>query len=773
MKHPPRSLFSQLFLRIALLLTAGVLHAADDAPTSLLGFAAGRVPAQLQREIFFDTQLKAGDLRDWLEVMSSEPNHVGSPHDKWNAEFTLGKFQEWGWDARIETFYVLYPTPKSTSLEMVAPVKFTAKLHEPPVAGDRTSDKTKDALPSYHAYGADGDVTAELVYVNQGMPDDYKELERRGISVKGRIVIARYGGGWRGLKPKLAYEHGAIGCLVYSDPHDDGYSTNDTYPNGGSRPADGVQRGSVADMPVYPGDPLTPNIGATQDAKRLTIAEAKTVLKIPVMPISYADAQPLLAALGGPVVPANWRGALPITYHFGPGPAKVHLAISSDWSLKPIYDVIATIRGVELPDEWILRGNHRDGWVFGAWDPLSGHVAMMAEAKALGALAKQGWKPRRTLVYCSWDGEEPGLLGSTEWAETHAVELQKKALLYINSDTNTRGFFGPGGSHSFQGLVSEVAAQVRDPETGVSVLERLRAKILVNGAKKTASEDEKAAAKFVATLPGVPIEALGSGSDFTPFLQHLGITTLSLEYGGEDQQAGVYHSIYDSFDHYVRFGDPGFAYGITLAQTIGRVMLRLADADVPPMRFGDFADTVGRYTEEIHKLADNTREGTEQLNRLLDAKAYQLAADPTETYISPVRETSVPFLNLTPLDNAVLRLQGSAKACDEACARAVAAGVPFSAAQRAELASLMQGLEQSLTNEGGLPGREWFKHMIYAPGLLTGYGVKTLPGLREAIEQRQWTQAEHYAAIIAGVLDAYRDRLDKTATLLKSAATKN
>ncbi len=758
---------------LVLIACAAAPMLAADNPPGLLGFLPEHATAQVALEKKFDAQLNPADLRAWLQVMAAEPNHVGTPHDKANAELTLAKFQEWGWDAHIEVFDVLYPTPLTQKLELVAPVAFTAKLHEPEIAGDSTSAKTKGALPPYHAYGADGDVTAELVYVNRGMPDDYKELETHGVSVKGRIVIARYGGGWRGLKPKLAYEHGAIGCLIYSDPADDGYGAGDVYPKGGYRPADSVQRGSVADMPVYPGDPLTPGVGATKDAKRLPLSEAKTVLKIPVMPISYADAQPLLAALGGAVVPPAWRGGLPITYHIGPGPAKVHLAITSDWSLKPVYDVIATIKGGELPDAWVIRGNHRDGWVFGAWDPLSGHVAMMAEAKAIGALVKSGWKPKRTLVYCSWDGEEPGLLGSTEWAETHADELQKKAVLYLNSDTNTRGFLQVAGSHALQGFVNQVAGSVRDPEMKVSVLERLRASLLVEGSKASASASDRAIAKQLAAGQEVPIEALGSGSDFTPFLQHLGIGTLSIEFGGEDQQAGVYHSIYDSFDHYDRFGDPGYHYGIALAQTVGRVMLRMADADVLPVRETGFSDTVGHYLEEIHTLADNLRAGTEQKNKLIDANAFILASDPTETYVQPAKEGAVPFLNLAALDNAVLRLKQSAQACDDAGAQSLAAGLPLTGAQRAEIESLLQGMEQSLTDSTGLPGRDWFRHMIYAPGLLTGYGVKTLPGVREALEGRRWAEAEKYSVITGHTLDAYSDRLDKLSALLKPVPPKN
>ena len=758
------------FATRCLFLLGLALVPAGAAAAELRGFLPGRVAAQLELEEKFDARLDRADLRAWLEQMSAEPNHVGAPHNLANAEFTLAKFKEWGWDAHLEVFQVLYPTPLMQKVELVAPVQFVARLHEGPVAGDRTSGNTAQALPPYHVYGADGDVTAELVYVNQGMPDDYKVLAQHGVSVKGRIVLARYGGGWRGLKPKLAYEHGAVGCLIYSDPRDDGYAAGDAYPKGGYRPADGVQRGAVQDMSVYPGDPLTPGIGATPGARRLPLSEARTVLKIPVLPLSYADAEPLLAALGGPVAPADWRGALPVTYHLGPGPAKVHLMIKSEWSLKPVYNVIATIKGREFPDQWILRGNHRDAWVFGAWDPLSGHVAMMAEAKAIGALARQGWKPGRTLVYASWDAEEPGLLGSTEWVEAHAEELRRRAVVYVNSDTNTRGFLRAGGSPALQALVCEVAGGVRDPQVNASVLERLRAKLLVDGDKKGATEEQRTNAKFVAANPTVPLTPLGSGTDYAAFLDHLGISVLSLEFGGEDHEAGVYHSVYDSFDHYERFGDPGYHYGIALARTVGRVMLRLADADVLPFRFEPLGETIGGYVREIHVLADDLRDKTERTNRLIGEGMLVLAADPAETYVPPAPESPVPFLNLAPLDNAVLRLRQSAKACDEAVAAALHAGLKLTPVQRAELETLMQGLEQTLTDTGGLPGRDWYRHMIYAPGLLTGYGVKTLPGVREAIEERRWADAEKYTAVIGRVLVAYADRLDRITQLLQPAS---
>ena len=599
------------------------------------------------------------------------------------------------------------------------------------------------------------------------MPDDYKELARRGVDVKGKIVIVRYGGGWRGLKPELAYEHGAVGCLIYSDPRDDGYFRGDTYPQGGWRPADGVQRGSVAKMQLYPGDPTTPGYGSTPGSNHLSLKDAKTILKIPVLPISYADATPLLKALGGPMAPADWRGALPIAYHIGAGPAKVHLLVKSDWTRKPVYDVIAKLKGSTAPDEWIVRGNHHDGWVFGAWDPLAGMVAEMAEAKALGALYKDGWRPKRTIVYASWDGEEPGLLGSTEWAETHAKELQDKAVLYLNSDTNARGYLDAGGSHSLQHLVNQVAEGVNDPEKNVSVMERLRARILVAGNEKSARPEIKEFAKIAEKGGDVPIQALGSGSDYSAFLEHLGIASLNLGFGGEDDDSGIYHSRYDSFDHYIRFGDPDFEYGVALAKVAGHIVMRTADAEVLPMRFGDFSDTLDRYMDQLHKLVDNTRKATEKQHKLLDMHAYELDSDPTRPVAPPERDSDVPKIDLAPLDEAARALRQSAKAYEAAYDARAASGLQIPADQLHRINDLMGRMEQALTDKDGLPGREWFKHMIYAPGMLTGYGVKTVPGVREALEARHWDEASKYAAITAKVLDGYRAQLDKLTAMLQ------
>ena len=754
---------------LALTFAAG---AATPPPSSapvekgLLGFTTAGTQQQQALEQRYDALLNPGEMRGWLKQMSSEPNQVGAPHNKANAEFVLAQFKQWGWDAHIEKFDVLFPTPKTISVELVAPTHFKAMLHEPPIKGDSTSS-LPGALPPYNIYGADGDVTGELVYVNYGMPDDYKELARLGVSVKGKIVIVRYGGGWRGLKPELAYEHGAVGCLIYSDPREDGYFHSDTYPKGASRPPEGVQRGSVMKMQLHPGDPTTPGYGSVPGAKHIAIKDAKTILKIPVLPISYADATPLLQAMGGPVAPESWRGALPFTYHVGAGPAKVHMVVKSDWKLATLYDVVAKLPGTSDAEQWVLRGNHRDGWVFGAFDPLAGMVAEMAEAKALGTLYKQGWRPKRSIVYLSWDGEEEGLLGSTEWAETHGKELQQKAVLYLNSDTNGRGILFAGGSHSFQHLVNQVASSVTDPETKATVQQRQRAFIEVNAAKPGANPRFKEMAKQAAKGGDLEIMPLGSGSDYSAFLQHLGIATLDIGFGGEDDQDGVYHSRYDSFDHFIRFGDPTFEYEVSLAKVAGRIVMRTANAEVLPMRFGDFSNTVDNYIQQMHKQADDQRKAAEAQHKLLDAGAYKLAADPLHPVAPPKRLSDVPKIDFAPLDTAAKKLKESAQAYEKAYNARAEKGLDIPPAQLAQVNQLMGTLEQRLLDEQGLPGRPWYKNMIQAPGELTGYAPKIIPAVHEALDARDWQRADKYAAVTAGVLDNYRAQLDQLTALLK------
>ncbi|HEY7511397.1 MAG TPA: M28 family peptidase, partial [Vicinamibacteria bacterium] len=644
------------------LVTASLALASSPLCSSdLIGFPEGGAAVQRAREARYDAALRPADLREWMRRLSARPHHVGSPFGKEVAEYVAAQFRSWGYDTRIETFHVLFPTPTARVLEMVAPTRFQARLVEPALAQDATSGQAREQLPVYNAYSVDGDVTGELVYVNYGLPRDYEELARRGVDVKGRIVIARYGGSWRGIKPKVAAEHGAIGCIIYSDPRDDGYFQGDAYPHGAWRGDAGAQRGSVADMPLYPGDPLTPGVGATAEAPRLGLAEAKTLTRIPVLPIAWADALPLLRELAGPVAPEAWRGALPVTYHLGPGPARVRLKVAFDWKQAPAFDVIATMTGAERPDQWIIRGNHHDAWVNGANDPISGLVALMAEARALAELRREGWTPRRTVVYAAWDAEEPGLLGSTEWAEAHAALLRDKAAVYINTDSNGRGFLSAGGSHSLEKLVNEAAREVTDPAKGISVLAREKARLVAQG-----TPDQRKEARERADLR---LDPLGSGSDYTPFLQHLGIASLNVSFGGEDGW-GTYHSIYDSFDYYARFGDPDFAYGVALARLLGRVVLRLADADVLPFEFTATADSVGRYVREVIQLADELREQAEEESRRRREGTYEAVAGSDGALRPPPPREPVPFLSFAALQNAAARLEASARALRDARAAA-------------------------------------------------------------------------------------------------------
>jgi N-acetylated-alpha-linked acidic dipeptidase len=721
--------------------------------TSILGFSPAAAAAQLSAEKIYDGNLAAKNIDVLIKEMSAVPHHVGSPGDEANAKYILNKFKSWGYDAEIETFYVLFPTPVTRLLEMTGTRNFKAALKEPALKEDATSGQQATQLPVYNCWSADGDVTSELVFVNYGVPADYEKLARMGIDVKGKIVIAKYGQSWRGIKPKVAQEHGAIGCIIYSDPKDDGYFQGDVYPKGPFRPAGGAQRGSVMDMPIYPGDPLTPGIGATKDAIRLDRKDATNLLKIPVIPISYADALPLLESLGGPVVPDEWKGALPITYHAGPSTNKIHLKLSFNWQIKPLYDVIAKLKGSDFPDEWVIRGNHHDAWVNGANDPLSGQAAMMEEARSVSELVKTGWKPKRTIVYCAWDGEEPGLMGSTEWVETHADELQKKAVLYINSDGNGRGFLDAGGSQALEPAFTEIAKAVTDPQTNVSVFDRRKSLNIVTAGSAKAKKDAMAKNTFV--LP-----ALGSGSDFSPFAQHIGIPSLNLGFGGEDE-GGEYHSIYDSYDLYKRFKDPTFEYGVALAKTAGRTTLRFADAESLPFDFRNLQTTINKYTTDVIAMADEMRENTLVENQLILDKYYTISNKVTEPLLPPVAKAEVPFLNFGSLQNAVATLAKSADALN------AVTGNTMTADKKNELNKQLYRAEQVLLTKDGLPRRGWYRHAIYAPGFFTGYGVKTLPGITEAIEQRNWKEAQEQIEIAAATINSFAVYLDAAAMAAK------
>ena len=751
--------FSVAALILALLQTGSAANPPAASSTSMDGYSPSHATAEREWETKFRSLPDPKNLRDTMQRLSAHPHHVGSPYDKDNAEWMLSKFKEYGFDAQIETFYVLFPTPKERVVELLEPTKFTAKLQEPALAVDPTSGQTAEQLPTYNAYSKDGDVTAPLVYVNYGIREDYEQLDRLGVSVKGAIVIARYGGAWRGIKPKVAAEHGAIGCIIYSDPRDDGYFEGQYFPTGPFRPQDGVQRGSVMDTD-YPGDPLTPGVGATKDAKRLDISEAKTITTIPVLPISYADAQPLLAALAGAVAPDGWRGALPITYRIGPGPAKVHLVVKSNWDVKPIYDVIAKIPGSDAPEQWVIRGNHHDAWVNGAEDPVSGMSSVLEEARALGELTKQGWRPKRTIIYCAWDGEEPGLLGSTEWVEQHDAELKQHAVMYINSDSNSRGFLFMSGSHTLEHMVNQVAREVQDPERKMTVLKRAQLR-RIGRAQKPDDRDE------ARDRGDLRIGALGDGSDYAPFLDHAGVASLNIGFGGE-ADGGIYHSIYDDFYWYTHFGDPDFVYEKALSQVGGTAVMRMADADVLLYDPSGSADTISRYVKELKTELKEKQDKVREKNREIEEGVFIAIADPTKTYVAPPKELVPPYLNFAPLENGSEAYTRAAKRYKQAFGRLAESGptVWDSPELKAINEKLMQ-TERTFTTAEGLKERPWFKHQIYAPGAYTGYGVKTIPAVREMMEEDKWQDADAGAVIAGAVLMKQASLVDSIAAELE------
>ena len=730
---------------------------ADEQP--FLGYSAESSRAERQWEEKLRAIPSPENLRAYMQHLAAHPHNVGTRYDKENAEWIAAKFKEFGLDTHIEQFDVLFPTPKERAVELVdGGAKFVAKLQEPALPQDPTTSQQSEQLPTYNAYSIDGDVTAPLVYVNYGIPEDYEQLERMGVSVKGKIVIARYYHSWRGIKPKVAAEHGAVGCLIYSDPREDGFVQGETFPAGPWRPPDGVQRGSVADMPFYPGDPLTPGVGATKNAKRLKVEDAATITKIPVLPISYADARPLLAALTGRVAPSDWRGGLGQTYRIGPGPATVHLKVKSNWDIKPVYDVIAKIPGSAFPDEWVIRGNHHDGWVNGAEDPISGMDAVLEEGRALGELLKQGWKPKRTILLCAWDGEEPGLLGSTEWAEEHADELRAHAVAYINSDSNSRGYLGIEGSHTLEKFTNEVSRDITDPETRLSAWKRNQLHEIAQA--KSAEQRQE-----IRQRSDLRISALGSGSDFTAFLQHDGVASLNIGFGGEDG-GGIYHSIYDDYYWYTHFSDGDFVYGRALAQAGGSLVMRLSDADLLPFEFGDFSDTVQTYVKELKALSQKMRDEITERNREIEEGVFSATNDPKTPLVAPPAETVPTHLNFAPLDDALDALARSAAEYHKALEHANAdGGSALASTSLADVNRLLIESERKLTNTEGLPNRPWFKHQIYAPGFYTGYAVKTIPAVREAIELKQWKQADTAIVVVAQVLQ-------DEAALISSAASK-
>lgn len=688
------------------LLAAGCASEAEPLP----GFRAERSAEQRGLEAAMIGAASGDRMLELHRPLTAEPHHAGTPANEEAARIIAESLRSFGFDSILMPRYqVLLPYPVERTVTLLEPERYELRLEEPPLPGDPDTGK-EGVLPTFNAYSADGDVTAGVVYVNYGIPEDYRVLDSLGISVAGRIVLARYGRSWRGIKPRLAAERGAVGALIYSDPEDDGFVRGDTLPAGKWRPSHGVQRGSVMDMPTYPGDPQTPFAPSLEDADRLPLEDAPTILEIPVQPISYGDAEPILRALEGPTAPEAWQGGLPLDYHVGPGPALVHLRLRFDWSVRPIVNVIGLLLGDEEPDTWVMAGGHRDAWTFGGRDPISGAVSLLESARLLAEQARSGDRLRRTVAIASWDAEDWGLIGSTEWGEQHALELPGKLAVYLNRESYHQGDFSASGSHALQPLVNDVARSVPFPRgDGASVHQRWRA------AREDAAGDTDEGTGPIVDSRGrsdVRLGALGSGSDYTVFIDHLGIPSVNL---GFDAPNGIYHSRYDTHTYFTTFGDPGFETGERLAELVAVFLARMANADVLPFDYRATAETLDRYLDEVE--SEKARSGV-------------------DVGLAGVRTAAAGFAD-------------AAEALQAAVQTTLADEPPDGAALEA-LNALMLEIEGGFLTEEGLPDRSWFRHQLYAPGLYTGYGVKTLPGVREAIENGDAAQA----AEMAGRLEA-------------------
>jgi N-acetylated-alpha-linked acidic dipeptidase len=744
-------------MRTLLCATLTAIAALALAPSQAAA-PAGAHPPESELEHSFRDGISAERIGGFLKDLTEHPNFPGSAYAKRDAEYVLEHFRSFGWDAKIETFSVLFPRPIVRSVELLGPKPFTAKLHEPAIPGDATSAQQDEQLESYFIYSPDGEVTAPIIYVNFGLREDYAELERQGISVKGAIVLIRYGRLWRGGKVELAAEHGAIGALIYSDPREDGYFQGPTYPEGSWRHPDAVQRGSVL-YGLYPGDPLTPFVGATAPAKRLPIKEAITIAAIPCLPLSYADAEPLFRALAGPTAPEGWRGALPLTYRIGPSTAPVHLRVAFRWDSTVLYDVIARLKGDTYPDEWVIRGNHRDGWVYGAQDPHSAHSAMLEEARNLGQLYRAGWRPKRTIVYASWDAEEEGTLGSTEWMEAHFDELARKGVLYLNSDVTMTGLVQMSGSPSLEAFARDASASVTDPATGLTTLARAELAAVVLGSRATPTSPIAPSADHGVR---VSIDPPGYGSDHHAFVARSGVPTLNLSFF-DDSFGGSYHSIYDDYAWYTRFNDPGFLYGRATAQLIGTAILGFADADLLPLEFTGTAHEIERELGGLKHLYAAYRGRQQRDETLLDSGAYRALA-PDRVPKIPPRGAPAAELDFRSLEAAVARIGVSAAHFSNALAGTRLTGATRAATRRANAALL--ATERAFLRQGGLPGRPYYQNELYSPGRL--WDTVPFPAIGDAILDGDLARAAAEVPRAAHTLDAIAAAIDAAADAVRA-----
>ncbi|HWE40203.1 MAG TPA: M28 family metallopeptidase [Isosphaeraceae bacterium] len=785
----PAAIFSVLLL-------SQLTQARAADPPRLLGFAPDARAAELDAEaraLAVPTPEKA---RSWLRTLTEEPHVAGTPADRKTAEFVRDKLKSWGWDAQIAEYEVLlnYPVKAFVHLDLTRPKAKSLSIIEDPHPADKDS-ASPDAFPAFNGYGISGDVTGQVVYANYGRPEDFKALEDMGVSVEGKIVLVRYGGLFRGLKVYNAQKRKAIGILIYSDPADDGFARGDTYPHGPFRPPSALQRGSIQFLSHGPGDPSTPEGPSIKGCKRLpwnpthgfavdrltedqiqptmnsiqfgmfrnprlkvsegtldrSAWEKESGLRrdeyfatIPALPISYSAARPILEALGGPNVPNGWQGGLPLAYHVGPGPAEVHFTIQMDYDVRPIWNVMATLKGEVEPDRWVMIGNHRDAWVYGAVDPGSGTASTLEACRALGEAVKHGWKPRRTLMYCSWDAEEYGLVGSTEWAEHHAKEVDEKAVLMLNVDVAVSGpnpSLGIDGVPSLRDLVLDAAGAVHDPRSGRSLRDAWVARQRSQWAGSAPIDlddhpwhdaDAKPNGKKAPFSP--QLGPLGSGSDYTAFLDRFGVPCLDAGFHGG---YGVYHSIYDDFFWMEKFGDPEFITHATAAKLYTVIAMRAAGAEVVPLTFVPYGEALRDYVDDLRRTVERK------------ARAASSGKPPIE------------FEGLTKLIASIRRFQDRAAAVDAATA-ALARKDGVASSKLSKVNDALSRVERAFLHPAGLPARPFFRHTIYAPGLTTGYASWPLPGVRQAI-------LDDDPKLLAEQLPRLVERIDAASEALRAA----
>ena len=679
-----------LLVVLLLLPTARFVFSQGSNAAPLDGFSANTSATQRRWEELFRSVPAPKSAREHLRRLTLEPHIAGTKEDYATAVYVRDQMKSYGLNAELKEYNVWLPYPKTTPIvELITQRRQRLSVTEAIVPGDPTSSNPK-ITPLFNGYSASGDVTGPLVYANYGLPGDYEELKKVGVDVKGKIVIVRYGNSFRGVKAKVAEDNGAVGCIIYSDPADDGYMQGDVYPKGPWRPVASGQRGSVQYLFDYPGDPLTPGKPSIPGVPRLKPEEATDLTKIPVQPIAYDVAKTLISPLRGPVRPKGFQGGLPLAYHVGGTPdVKVRLKTDMDYKVRTIWDVVARIEGNQERDRWVVMGNHRDAWVFGAVDPNSGSSAMLEVARGFGDLLKQGWTPKRTIILCSWDAEEYGLIGSTEWAEENADDLREKAVAYLNVDVAVSGGnFGASSVPSLWKAIRDVTRDVKDPKTGKTIYQQWQEKAREGRSLNEATNGGEAR-----------IGALGSGSDYTPFLQHLGVPSTDMGFGGD---YGVYHSSYDSFYWMDHFGDPGFVYHVAAAQIWGTLALRLADADALPFDYTDYATQIREFFAEALRLAKQKNLDTSFDDRSMNAALEDFAKECSR--VEKNRQEAVT----TKANSAKLKLINDA----------------------------LIAVEREFIDERGLRGRPWYKHEIYAPGIYTGYAAQPLTDFRQAIDDR-------------------------------------